>query len=194
MASKYSLTYSPQALPGSCRCCGSAIKMPMIDMGYSEEFYGAVYYCMDCINEIVGILGYVSPEAYNEAVEALTEKNVQVLNLETELLKFQTIETLLKDSGYEQSSSNVDSSGSNNLSNCNVLPDKLEQSEVTKSDVSNVGDGTQFTIDDVTDVFVESEKSVGQIELENVGTLSSDTNSGKATSTGKALSRPKILI
>lgn len=56
-----SLTYSPQALPGCCRKCGSAAKTPMVDLGYNEDYHGAVYYCVECMGEIANLFGFTTP-------------------------------------------------------------------------------------------------------------------------------------
>ncbi len=84
------ITDSPEALPGSCKLCGSGTKAPFIDFGLSEEFYGAWYLCEECYSEGARLLGYLPP------VEALALETKYIALLEE---KFQL---LVKVSGLEQ--------------------------------------------------------------------------------------------
>lgn len=71
------LTDSPQALPGCCRMCGSATKTPMIDLGYIEDFHGAVYYCIECAGTIATMFGFTSPvdtERMGAEIKRLTSR------------------------------------------------------------------------------------------------------------------------
>ncbi len=70
---RFAIVEVPSALPGSCKCCGSASKKFYIDTGTQEEFYGAVYYCNDCMGEMAELAGYVTPIANLKIVEMLEE-------------------------------------------------------------------------------------------------------------------------
>ena len=61
-SSRFQITNSPPASPGSCRCCGGGNKAPYIDLGYVEDWHGSVYYCHECISEMAGVMGYVDPK------------------------------------------------------------------------------------------------------------------------------------
>ena len=40
-------------LPGQCKLCGAADKEWYLDTGSYEQFYGAIYYCCECISEML---------------------------------------------------------------------------------------------------------------------------------------------
>lgn len=64
------LTESPQALPGSCMLCGSGNRKLYVDTGFSIEFHGAVYLCVDhCVNLMAGMAMFLSPQRYSELIE-----------------------------------------------------------------------------------------------------------------------------
>lgn len=71
MAGRFQFIETPVAAPGCCKCCGSATKKFYIDTGTQEEFYGAVYYCCECIGEMANLAGFVSPIANFETLELL---------------------------------------------------------------------------------------------------------------------------
>jgi hypothetical protein len=68
----YVVVESPTAAPGSCKKCGGSSKEWFIDMGHSEEFHGAVYYCNECMDDIARACGYL-PSQDREAIEAKIE-------------------------------------------------------------------------------------------------------------------------
>lgn len=60
--------------PGVCRVCGGASKPWYIDFGYNEEYYGAVYYCSECIEAMAQAAGFLTP-----AEKTQLEQRVAVL-------------------------------------------------------------------------------------------------------------------
>lgn len=48
--SRFQYLQKPVMAPGHCICCGSVSK-PVIDFGKSDDWYGAVYFCRDCVVE-----------------------------------------------------------------------------------------------------------------------------------------------
>ncbi len=66
--SRFTLQDCPQALPGCCRICGTASSQrgPYVDLGYSEEYHGAIYYCMECMTEVARIMGFATPSEVKE--------------------------------------------------------------------------------------------------------------------------------
>lgn len=64
----FKVVETPQALPGVCRACGGASKDWYLDTGHSEEYYGAVYYCNECISYIADLCGFLIP-AKKEALD-----------------------------------------------------------------------------------------------------------------------------
>jgi hypothetical protein len=67
--------------PGVCRVCGGVNKDWYVDFGYNEEFYGAVYFCNECVGAMAAACGFLTPaEKINLELE-LTEAHVEVYKL-----------------------------------------------------------------------------------------------------------------
>lgn len=57
--------------PGCCISCGNSSGQ-FIDFGYTVEFWGAAYFCVDtCFREAANTFEYYSPEQYNRVVSDL---------------------------------------------------------------------------------------------------------------------------
>lgn len=97
--SRFQITYAPQASPGQCRICGGA-KLPLIDMQYSEDSYGAVYYCKDCIVEIANLLDYISPKQHQTLVEHCVDLTASLYSANATLVLYNHLENGLKDAGF----------------------------------------------------------------------------------------------
>lgn len=58
----------PPAAPGKCVVCGFSGDVEesrtFIDFGFDIDYYGVVYFCSDCIVEIVNAIGFVSEDQY----------------------------------------------------------------------------------------------------------------------------------
>lgn len=78
------LTYSPSALPGSCKSCGGSgpEKMPMVDTKTTEDFHGAVYYCRECLFDMATLFGFTLPEQADETKVQLTYFQVENTRLQ----------------------------------------------------------------------------------------------------------------
>lgn len=77
------------ALPGECRVCGSSSKEWYLDTSHSEEFYGAVVYCCDCVAHMAQVCGFITPAqkaALDAAYEAM-ENRLTTTQMELETLK-----------------------------------------------------------------------------------------------------------
>lgn len=48
----------PSVAPGKCGVCG-AVDKPVIDFGFDLDYYGVVYFCIECICEAASLLGMV---------------------------------------------------------------------------------------------------------------------------------------
>lgn len=97
--SRFQITYAPQASPGQCRICGGA-KLPLIDMQYSEDSHGAVYYCYDCIVEVANLLDYVSPKQHQTLVEHCVDLTASLDSANAALILYNHLENGLKDAGF----------------------------------------------------------------------------------------------
>lgn len=67
-SSRVTLLDLPVAAPGVCALCGSANK-PVIDFGKQLDWYGAVYFCQDCIREVAEAIGYIPIEPFQKLNE-----------------------------------------------------------------------------------------------------------------------------
>lgn len=87
-ASRIKLLDLPVAAPGVCALCGSANK-PVIDFGKQLDWYGAVYFCQDCIREVSEAIGYVPIEPFKDLHDKLrsTEIELDQIKNEHEVLK-----------------------------------------------------------------------------------------------------------
>lgn len=86
----FKLTDSPQALPGSCRFCGSSSRKFFIDTELYEDFHGRIYICVDeCLREMVQLTGFITPEQaatnqarLREALELLERRDKTIQGME----------------------------------------------------------------------------------------------------------------
>lgn len=87
-ASRVQLLDLPVAEPGVCALCGAANK-PVIDFGKQLDWYGAVYFCQDCIREIAEAIGYVPVGPFEELHNNLRSTKIELdqLKREHEVLK-----------------------------------------------------------------------------------------------------------
>lgn len=59
---RFVLTTSPAAAPACCFICNSTNRKLFIDLGFSMEYYGAVYMCVDqCLREFATLAGFLPP-------------------------------------------------------------------------------------------------------------------------------------
>lgn len=55
---RFKVLERPFALPGKCAICG-AVDKPVIDFGFDLDFYGVVYFCIECVQDAALITGMV---------------------------------------------------------------------------------------------------------------------------------------
>lgn len=69
---KMSLTREP-ALPSKCINCGFSAngKKEFLDVGASEDYYGAIVFCIDCCREMAVSLGFITPYQRDQAIEQM---------------------------------------------------------------------------------------------------------------------------
>jgi hypothetical protein len=71
----------PTLPPAQCKICGAASQTDReywIDTGTTEEFFGAIYYCSVCIEEIAGICGFLSIAGSTKLKERLADAQREV--------------------------------------------------------------------------------------------------------------------
>lgn len=99
--SKFTLTFAPAMSPGACRECGGA-KIPMVDMRRMEEFYGSVYFCMECITEIAGLLGFADAAQMERKNETIAKQAARVAELESLNNELEFINDAIQRAGYSK--------------------------------------------------------------------------------------------
>lgn len=55
---RFRLLDRPVAAPGKCAVCG-VVNKPVIDFNFDLDYYGVVYFCVDCLKAAAQILGLV---------------------------------------------------------------------------------------------------------------------------------------
>jgi hypothetical protein len=105
--SRFVTTTSPGALPGQCRTCGSAVKLPMVDLGYSEDYYGAVYLCIECVTEIANEFGYISPKTFENNIRYTQELETKILDLEHSETLNKALLNLITEAGYVKANPDI---------------------------------------------------------------------------------------
>jgi transcription elongation factor Elf1 len=71
---KFKILPAPAALPTKCIACGCSTK-PVVDFACDIDWYGAVYFCEDCIVEAARMFGMVSTEQYNKVFDEAQRLN-----------------------------------------------------------------------------------------------------------------------
>lgn len=82
--SRIKILDAPILAPGTCCLCGSAggDSRKFIDFGKQLDWYGAVYFCSECINECVMATGYVKASLFNQ----IDQENQKLIREMEELL------------------------------------------------------------------------------------------------------------
>ncbi|MBK6555965.1 MAG: hypothetical protein IPG16_01715 [Comamonadaceae bacterium] len=71
---RFQLLDKPIAAPAKCAICGSVSK-PVIDFNFNLDWYGAVYFCVECMQAAARAIGLVSIKEYT----ALAQENADVI-------------------------------------------------------------------------------------------------------------------
>lgn len=78
---RFSVHEKPITAPGKCACCGSVNK-PVVDFGFTVDYYGAVLMCGECIREALALLDTVFPvEGVQDQVVPLPAIDVEAINV-----------------------------------------------------------------------------------------------------------------
>lgn len=91
-------------LPAICKSCGGAAKSLYLDTGTSENDYGAILYCIDCVGDFAHRLGFVSPENATEIRRLAEEQYLQSISLRARAEKLEGVINDLVVSGYRNDS------------------------------------------------------------------------------------------
>lgn len=105
---------TPQMSPGKCVICGTSgnKETQFIDTGWDIDFYGVVYFCMDCIKEAAAVLSMVPTEKLSEALETLGQEQFMREALQEENEGLRDVISRLTSSGFSIGDSRSDSDSS----------------------------------------------------------------------------------
>lgn len=104
---------SPPALPGKCVVCGAVqCDNGFVDTGWEIDFYGVVYFCANCIREVLAVVGFLPVDSFKELTRRLLEQRakVEALQIENEELR-RGLDSLASIGWGTISGSDSDSSG-----------------------------------------------------------------------------------
>lgn len=79
---RFSVHAKPNTAPGKCACCGSVSK-PVVDFGFTVDYYGAVLMCGDCILEAHTLLVAMFPTSGQQNQTAPLLHNQHLLDAGT---------------------------------------------------------------------------------------------------------------
>lgn len=60
--SRFKVLERPFASPGKCAVCGSTDR-PVVDFGFDLDWYGTVYFCVECLTEVATVVNMVPVSA-----------------------------------------------------------------------------------------------------------------------------------
>lgn len=91
------LTREP-ALPSKCINCGFSAdgRKEFLDCNVSEDYYGAIVFCTDCVHEWAKGMGYVTPD---EVIVALKERDDSVAAFVLMKEKLEALQNVLRTNG-----------------------------------------------------------------------------------------------
>jgi|KBSMisStaDraftv2_1062788.scaffolds.fasta_scaffold08400_11 hypothetical protein len=78
----------PMAPPACCKICGAASDSEReywVDTGTWEEFYGAVYYCAVCFEEIAALVGLIPTKEANRIKGQLEDARSEIRELKSSI-------------------------------------------------------------------------------------------------------------
>lgn len=112
--SRFKLLDRPVAIPGRCVVCG-AVDRPVVDTGWSIDYYGVVYFCVLCLAEVSGVIGMVDGKLLQAAemdsarqFEVYIQKHeLKVITNEQHLFWLTTVSRLYDDITNDSIISNV---------------------------------------------------------------------------------------
>lgn len=69
----------PAIAPGKCAVCG-AVDRPVVDIGLDLDFYGVVYFCVDCLGEASRVANAHATDTVPQAVPLSTLLDFEAVN------------------------------------------------------------------------------------------------------------------
>lgn len=105
---------TPQMAPGKCVICGTSgnSESQFIDTGWDIDFYGVVYFCLNCIREAAAVLSMMPVENYEALVNSYNELDFKYSALSDENESLRNVISSLRSYGFDSGSSESDSHSS----------------------------------------------------------------------------------
>lgn len=135
--SRYQKVKKPVALPGCCFfCSGATGREYFIDTARDVEFHGAIYICNLCIEEMAGMLGFITPDVADKL-------KIKVGQLESDVFKLTK-----KEAGLEVAIGGLVAAGMSRESAPSKLDGDVSLSEIStpepqkREDSVGTGEGT----------------------------------------------------
>jgi hypothetical protein len=108
---KFSLTRSPEALPGHCGGCGRAKdNLGFIDTGLQFEYFGALIFCSECVLDMASKFGYINMETADSLKSRVSELEEETMRQRAAILGLE--EAL---DGIQTARNNLNSANTSNL-------------------------------------------------------------------------------
>lgn len=111
---RFKLLDAPFALPGKCAVCGFAAsgedqtdRRQYLDFGLDIDYYGVVYICTTCLNEVAVGMGYALPEVVDSIREESEQVKADLIRLNTAVEAINGVAAVLADGGWITSSGNL---------------------------------------------------------------------------------------
>jgi hypothetical protein len=104
------VTGTPQCLPAKCVICGTPgdKDSKFIDTGWDIDFYGVVYFCMNCIVEAASVLDFVPVDQLLLVKDKLEQEEFKREALEKENEELRNAINSLNRAGFSTDTSRVD--------------------------------------------------------------------------------------
>lgn len=153
--SRFILLERPLASPGKCAVCGTTSR-PVIDFNFNLDWYGAVYFCIDCLTEVARVVGLVpvkdNLEGERESTETILNycfKNDLRLVKEEEYVRildgFKSIAGICANMQFSDLNDLEDTSTDNQLTIDSFIEDDISSGNEGPTSISGSGDrGPKF--------------------------------------------------
>lgn len=95
---RFQLIEQPTASPGVCAVCGAPKSEPhFVDTGLDYDFYGRVIFCKNCVSEMAASYDLITPDQYEEIVDASNQQFNENVELKAELERMNRVVDNLAD-------------------------------------------------------------------------------------------------
>lgn len=169
-SAKYQIIEQPGALPGCCFMCraDATNREWFVDIGLQWEFWGAVYLCNACLEEISGTVGWITPQYAQKLIAERAQMAMDRDLLLDRIQSMQAMEAAIGDYISARGGSLDPLLGSlGNSTQLSLLPTDPESTD-------NSGDGEGGEQEEGDPVGTGAGETTEQSDVEGVGNIRSD--------------------